>query len=229
MTAAAKAGTGGRIPEQYFWNGKRVPFFVPWSTEQPLPAKLVHRPGPGGIALGYQDEIPGDRFRDVLWVRMSMGQGNGRPDMPGVHALRQRRCINHFMCQVCGRPTERRDGRYLFLMHAAGGRAISEGERTQTPPVHVKCARESVRDCPHLRESSTAALVEHAPIWGVAGIEYNPHTLAPREPLGNENRPKLTEVAYEDHSRIAWIKAAREVISLHGVTEVDLSDVGLAA
>ncbi len=148
MTALAETATGGRTPKQFFWNGKRVPYIVPWSGEQPLPGKLVHRRGPGGLALGYADEIPGDRFRDVLWIRMSGGLGKGRPNMPGVDPLRQRRCVNHFLCQVCGCPTERRDGRHLFLMHAAGGRAISEGERTQTPPVHGECAREAVRDCP---------------------------------------------------------------------------------
>ncbi|MFE5842057.1 hypothetical protein ACFQ7N_10460 [Streptomyces niveus] len=228
MTAVAETATGGRTPKQFFWNGKRVPYIVPWSGEQPLPGKLVHRRGPGGLALGYADEIPGDRFRDVLWVRMSGGLGMGRPAMPGVQPLRQRRCVNHFLCQVCGRPTERRDGRHLFLMHAAGGVAISEGERTQTPPVHGECAREAVRDCPHLREYA-AALVEHAPVWGVAGIEYDPHTLAPRRPEGSDKRQPLTEVAYEDRSRIVWTRAAREVISLHGITPVDLSDLGLVA
>ncbi|TXL83959.1 hypothetical protein [Streptomyces sp. IB2014 016-6] len=220
-------------PAQHYWTVRgqkvRVPYFVPWSGEKSLPGRLVHRPGPGGIGLGYADEIPGDRFRGVLWVRMQRGQGNGRPHLPGVHPLRQRRCMGFFLCQVCGGPAERADGRHLFVMRAANGLPIAEGERTQTPPVHEECARESVRDCPHLRGTFTAALVEHIPLWGVAGIEYNPLTLRPRAPADGGKSPMLTEVAYEDRSRIGWIQAAREVISLHGVTTVDPADLGLAS
>jgi hypothetical protein len=211
-------------PRQYFLDGLRVPFIAPWSGEEPRPGTVVLRRGIGGEGIGYADEFSQvDRRNDVLWVRMPAVRGIGQPKLAGVHGLRQRQAMAHLLCQVCGETTlGRPDERHLFLVRAPHGEPLSEGEKTASPPVHEACADEAARDCPHLRKGHTAALVEHAPLWGVAGIEYDPKTLEPL-PGDEDSTDGLTYVSYCD-PRIRWTLAARQVVTLHGCTAVALDD-----
>ncbi|MFD4933392.1 hypothetical protein [Streptomyces virginiae] len=209
-----------------YWKGLRVPYIVPWSQERALPGRIVVRSGIGGTGIGYADEESRvDRRDDVLWVRNAHTPGFGVPELPGMHPLRQRTAVDRMLCQVCGTSainSSSGDERYLFLLAAKDGRPIQEGERTVSPPIHLDCARESVRDCPHLKRH-TAAFVEYCPGWGVAGIEYDPRTVRPLPADG------LVFVPYEDSDRLRWTLAARSVISLHGITTVSLSELALTA
>ncbi|MCX4826057.1 hypothetical protein OG883_41025 [Streptomyces sp. NBC_01142] len=212
-------------PRQFFWKGIRVPFIAPWSGETTLPGPIVRRRGIDGEGIGYADEYSrADRKDSTLWVRMAATRGVGTPKLAGMHALRQRHAMSHMLCQVCGGSTfGRPDGRHLFLVRAADGQPISEGEKTVTPPVHEACAREAVRDCPHLRKSFTAALVEFSPSWGVAGIVHDPRTL---QPLPAE-QGDLTFVAYDD-PHLRWTLAARTVVTLQGCTTLDLEELAVS-
>lgn len=212
---------------QHYWAVRgqrvRVPYIAPWSVESLPPRPLVRHHGREGVRLGYADELPAaDRRMEALWVRVPLGRGEGTPNLAGVHPLRQRQCMTFLLCQVCGGPTvgSRRDERHLFVMRAANG--LAEGARTHLPPVHEACAVEAVRDCPHLRKGYCAALVKHTPAWGIAGVEYDPGTLQALAPAAGE---ELAYVAYDDEPRIRWVLAAREVISLHGVTTVDINSL----
>ncbi|GHH54828.1 hypothetical protein GCM10018773_58420 [Streptomyces candidus] len=213
---------------QFYWNGLHVPFIAPWSREKPLPYTVIRRRGRRGEGLGFADELStADRRDAVLWMRYAVVRGAGKPDLAGVHPLRQRQAMSHMLCQVCGKSTyddpayERWGERHLVLMRAVDGRLINEGERTATPPVCEPCAVESVRACPHLRKGYTAALVQHAQPWGVAGTVYDPETLKPLLPDSEES---LTEVGFDQPS-IRWVLAARDVATLHGCTTVDLEDL----
>jgi hypothetical protein len=203
-----------------YWQELRVPWISPWSSEAAGDHTIVRR-RLGGPGIGYADECHFDRRDDVLWVRVPAAPGHGRPRFAGVHALRQRQAMDRMLCQVCGGPTERPDGRYLFLVHSTSGRAIEEGERTSAPPVHEACAREAVRDCPHLRRGWTAALVTGAPSWGVAGVLYDRATLQPL-PGPEDEGGGLVHVPYEDDDQLRWVLAAREVIELYDVEAVDI-------
>lgn len=149
---------------------------------------------------------------------MPATRGKGRARLGGVHPLRQRQCMTHMLCQICGTETLGEDGgeRQLFLLR--GDTPITEGERTGSPPVHRSCAAESVRDCPHLREGHVAALVEWTLPWGVAGLVYDRAPLGPRY---SEAADGLTLVGYED-PRARWTLALRDVQALHGCTPVSL-------
>ncbi|MFI0773060.1 hypothetical protein ACH4TQ_50865 [Streptomyces sp. NPDC021218] len=131
------------------------------------------------MSIGYADEYGiADRRRGALWIRVPVKPGAGAPLQGRVHALRQRQAMNYMLCQFCGRPTDDRpDGRHLFLLHAANGKPIADGERTATPPVCDGCALE-VLGRPVVWRECAAALVEDATAWGVAGIVYAPETLS---------------------------------------------------
>jgi len=221
------------IPRQFYVNDLRVPFIAPWSREKQPRFSIARRHPLLGGGICYPDERRDDRWNQVLWVRMPAVRGVGKPFLAGVHALRQRQCISHMLCQICGgstyhsrpreptKPSPSADERHLFLVRAATGVAITEGERTASPPVHEACAIEAVEDCPHLGKGATASLVEYSPNWGVAGIVYDPETLEPQPGDGTDG---LTYVAYED-PRLPWTLAAREVVALHGCTTVDLDEL----
>lgn len=209
-------------PQQFYWKGMHVPFIAPWTGERKQPGTVVLRTGRGGQGIGYADELSHvDRRYDALWVRRAAVRGLGRPDLAAVHPYRQRQAMTHMLCQVCGTSTHgRTDERHLFLMHTPDRRSIPEGEQTTTPPVCEPCAVESVAACPHLSKGYTAALVDRAQMWGVAGIVHDPDTLTPVH--GPEGRPIAVNL---DDPLIRWTLAACTVVTLHGCTTVDLQDL----
>ncbi|MEV4042821.1 hypothetical protein [Streptomyces sp. NPDC049744] len=210
-------------PRQITWNGWHVPFIAPWSRETPRVGTIVRAPRGAGIA--YADELDAaDRRNGTLWVRCPVLRGVGKPNLAGVHPLRQRQAMSHMLCQVCAKSTydeafNRWGGRHLFLVRADKGQAIREGETTATPPTCEPCAAESIRACPELRKGYTAALVERPQPWGVAGTLYDPRTLRPMP--APDTRDGLTFVNYED-PQLPWTLAARDVVTLLGCTTVDL-------
>lgn len=222
----------GIRPVQY-WDGTPVPFITGWSREHIPPQPLVVRRGwRGTTGLGFQDEASHvDRHYDALWPRMSAARG-GRPDFVTVHALRQRQAMSRLLCQVCGGPTlgtrrpdertRRPDERTLFLVGSADGRPLIEGEQTPAPPLHAVCARLAVEYCPPLGRGWSAALVSYAPVWGVAGLLYDPHTL---QPLPTADPTGMHRVPFTDELRLRWVLAMRLVVTLVGVTPVTDLDV----
>ncbi|MGI5353553.1 hypothetical protein ACQEU8_36075 [Streptomyces sp. CA-250714] len=214
--------------QQFHWKGLHVPFIAPWSEEKPLPYKVIKRVGPDGVeGIGYADEVSSaDRRDGNLWVRWPALRGRGKPRLADIHPLRQRQAMSHMLCMVCAASTFNDEfrqwgGKHLFIGRAVDGRPIRDGERTDTPPVCLPCAVEAAEACPHLVKGHTAALVERAEPWGVAGIVYDPRTL---RPIPTRNKNGLTDVAFEDPT-LRWTLAARDVVTLHGCTPVNLADL----
>ncbi|MFJ8752154.1 hypothetical protein ACIREO_22900 [Streptomyces sp. NPDC102441] len=215
-------------PRQFHWRGLHVPYIAPWSNEKVRPGRIIKITGIGGSGIGYADEFrPADRRRGHLWVRQSIARGTGTPNLSGVHPLRQRQAMSHMLCQVCGNSTYDDDAfgrwgeRHLMIVRSVNGVPIREGEVTTTPPVCEPCALESVHACPHLRKGYTAALVERAQPWGIAGITYDKKTL---QPIKANTDDGLAWVRFEDPT-IRWTLALRDAASLLGVTPIDLSDL----
>lgn len=204
------------------WQGGPVPWVTAWTGEAIPPQRVREHHGIGGRGLGLADEHPeADRVLDVLWVRMPATR-SGTPDFPTMHALRQRTALRRGLCQVCGGPVGDGTRPRLFLLAAAGGRPIGEGERTMSPPVHRVCARTATRACPPLhRHGHTAALVSYAVPWGVQGLLYSPDTL---EPIPSDKHG-LHFVPYTDAAELRWILATRYIVTLHGVRPVDLASL----
>ncbi|MEO3852626.1 hypothetical protein ABGB09_34255 [Streptomyces sp. B8F3] len=167
------------------------------------------------------DEEPTDRHRGLLWKRVPEAEGKGRAQLGLVHGPRQRRAMNQRLCQVCFAPAAPAGEPLLFL--AAGDTPITAGERMTQPPVHRECAEEAVRDCPHLGDVYSAALVERTSSWGVAGLIYHPQTL---KPMPGQQKNGLTLVPYTSPAtRLRWTLAAQEVITVHRCTPVRLDEL----
>src|SRR5690606_14635009 len=193
-----------------------------------LPYKVIRRVRPDGAeGIHYADEVSSaDRRDGNLWVRWPALRGRGTPRLADIHPLRQRQAMSHMLCMVCATSTFNDEfrqwgGKHLFIGRAVDGQPIRDGERTDTPPVCLPCAVEAAEACPHLVKGHTAALVERTEPWGVAGIVYDPRTL---RPIPTKSKNGLTEVAFEDPV-LRWTLAARDVVTLHGCTPVNLADL----
>ncbi|MFF7987128.1 hypothetical protein ACFZDK_50015 [Streptomyces sp. NPDC007901] len=218
-TTIGAAEAGGVFTKGLRWRGKRVPYITRWTAESVPQPRVVRRVTLAGEGIGFEDEDPRtDRRYGVLHIRSALAPGRCEPEFHLVNPHRQRRAMEHSLCQVCSGPTvgTRADGRTLFLL--GGAHPIAEGETTAAPPVHPPCAIEAVENCPPLGRGYAVALVERATLYGVAGVIHDPKTLAPLPHVGS--RPG--ELAHVDIASAVspWTLASFTVVSLHGVTSV---------
>jgi hypothetical protein len=208
MTSASHSRPLGTFPLRGV-----VPYITAWSSEKQQPAALVSHHG----HLSYADEHPFDRDSfGILWRRVSMSPGVGKPEYGKVHSLRQRRAMLHLLCQVCGGPADETREGVLWLM----GRAEYERDpwpapiESPHPPVCSNCAVQAIQLCPHLRGHYVA--VRAASFWlsGVYGARYMPTVVGPRA--------IDTESYAIDSTEIAWVQASQLIMQLVDYRVVDL-------
>ncbi|MDH6133063.1 hypothetical protein P3T37_002457 [Kitasatospora sp. MAA4] len=201
------------------------PGIATWSAERRSPSELIAVPGRG---LAYEDEIPHDRDVDgVLWARMSLNHGGGRPEFGRVHPTRQRRAMRRLLCQVCGGPADRTEDGVLWLLKDDRSDWVGwpEGMAATHPPVCRSCAKGATQSCAHLRAGFVAVRVKDSGSCGVYGTLYRPGPLRPR--------PVADVIVTSDDPQVRWILAAQMVRVLRGCQFVDLGaavdDLGRAA
>ncbi|WP_328461608.1 hypothetical protein [Streptomyces sp. NBC_00448] len=190
-----------------------VPYITAWSSETEQHGTLVVRRG----RLSYADEHPLDRDRfGILWRRLGVSPGVGKPEYGRVHGLRQRRTMLRVLCQVCGGPADRTCDGVLWLM----GRAEYEREpwpapiESPHPPVCLNCTVQAVRLCPHLRHHYIAVRARRFHLSGVHGAL---HVAGFPEP-----RVIDTETLALDDTRTAWLRAGQLIMRLTDYRVVDL-------
>ncbi|WP_019632623.1 hypothetical protein [Actinomadura atramentaria] len=166
------------------------------------PYSLVVRRG----RLGYADETPVDRDRDgILWMRMSVSPGQGRPVLGELHVLRQRRAMRKLLCQVCAVPC----GEDAVWLQSAEEYAVGpwpESIITAHPPLCLGCARRAVEVCPHLRDGHVAVRATRAVLHGVFGVLCVPG-------LGGAFIKDTATLAFGD-SRLRWVQAGQLLMRL---------------
>ena len=195
--------------------GGVVPYIVTWSEEEELPITLVERPG---IGLGFADETAADRDRDgILWNRISMRPGNGRPRYAVIHFMRQRRAMRRLLCQICAKPADRNEQGTLWLLPDVRDEWQDWPENLDLaePPICLPCARLAANLCPHLRKGYVAVRVGCATVSGVKGFIYrrgHPSPILIRDDL----------VTYDNRALLRWTLAEQQLRSLHDCTIVSL-------
>ncbi|WP_211280151.1 hypothetical protein [Streptomyces lushanensis] len=204
-----------RPPVGAFARPDVVPYIARWSSERCPPSMVAA----GDRGIRYTDELPHDRdARGILWKRIGLSPGKGRPEFGNVHFFRQRRAMRKLLCQICGGPADRTaDGTLWLVGEDADDRdAWATDLVTGHPPLCVPCAVTSVRACPHLRKQYVALRVRTFELGGVQGALYRLYGRTP--------------VAYSAdgvpfHSwRIHWVLAAQLLMSLAEFTMVDLAE-----
>lgn len=192
-----------------------MPYIVMWSDEQTLPTELVSR---GGSGIGYADELPTDRDHDdVLWTRTASRPSQGRPLYHRLHSLRQRRAMRRLLCQVCAEPAEYTDQGHLWLLVDQTEKWSGWPERLTNPypPVCLRCARLSVRQCPPLRKNCVA-IRAHSELYGVIGIVFRDGKSSPVVSEQDDG----TAVRYSDPA-IRWTQATQLTRTLFDCVVID--------
>ncbi|MFF3733950.1 hypothetical protein ACFYXM_27505 [Streptomyces sp. NPDC002476] len=153
-----------------------TPYVASRTTEQPVrEAELTIEFAPGGPRLAYRHPRPGDRdHHGNLWVRMDQST-TGRVQYNRMHVHRQRTCMEHLLCQICGTPADRNKQGWLFLDWRRPDSPPTWPERSLTsmPPLCTEHAHTSLHQCPFLRRTDHAVLRVRKPrLHGVSGTLY---------------------------------------------------------
>ncbi|MFE2747296.1 hypothetical protein ACFXKX_23710 [Streptomyces scopuliridis] len=194
-----------------------MPHIATWTAEPRAETQIVMR----GWGIAYADEVAQDRDdRGALWVRRPNNQGEGKPQLGNVHALRQRHVMNSLLCQVCAEPADQDARGTLWLLEDSRADWIGwpNDLLTTHPPICLPCARESVRRCPHLLRGHVAVRVRKTDVVGVYGLRYYPGRLLPHAGARDV-------VPYSDPA-IRWVLASQQVRGLNDCTLVDLQTEG---
>jgi hypothetical protein len=135
----------------------RVPYVIAYSGEA-IPQQLTFQSRtPGGARLSYVDSHRGDEVQGVLRARVRENR-TGSPQWRKLNTLRQWRCMEKALCQVCGRPaTDAHTGRILWIITATAFRQIvghTNMGYTNAPPTCLTCIPEALATCPQLHTSA---------------------------------------------------------------------------
>lgn len=157
----------------------RVPYITAYADEE-MPQNLTFRyhPEAGGLRLTYTDPQPTDWTYGVLRARHGLTR-MGRPEWRKVNTLRQWRCMDHNLCQVCGQTArDSRTGRIWWILTEADGTNVTEGY-TNAPPTCPGCIPEAITLCPRLRRSAQVFTAASSTPYAVLGTVLRPGTPVP--------------------------------------------------
>ncbi|MFI6541461.1 hypothetical protein ACIBHY_54040 [Nonomuraea sp. NPDC050547] len=134
-----------------------VPYVNAWTDEHVTHGlRFVWHEGSRGARLSYLDPLPQDWLYGALWARQGLAQTGG-VEWRSAHPTRQRRCMRHGLCQVCGLSAKDPvTGRTWWLMpnpdqptRTELGRVISH-----IAPTCEQCIPVSLRHCPRLKRGA---------------------------------------------------------------------------
>ncbi|GGN25697.1 hypothetical protein GCM10011609_80200 [Lentzea pudingi] len=195
-----------------------APYVTATTAEQDLKCGLVVRPG--GLGIGYAQELPGDRDHlGVLWQKVAERPKEGKPEFARVHPARQRRAMNELLCQVCAGPADQTPEGVLWLLrdHRGDWPRWPEGMASVEPPICARCVAISLKRCPALQRGAVAVRVRSFALVGVRGTLYGPGMFAPT-PIA------ASELDY-GNPKIRWLVAVALIRELRGCSFVPFDEL----
>ncbi|TDC02866.1 hypothetical protein E1267_28215 [Nonomuraea longispora] len=153
----------------------RVPYITAWSEETvPHPLGFAWSDEAAGLRLTYADPQPQDWMYGVLWARQGLS-AHGRPEWKLVNTLRQRRCMLHRLCQVCGASAvDPVSGRISWLLADDPSGKPGTAGYTNAPPTCPSCIPQALASCPRLRRGAVIYAVGDCEPYGVVGDMFEP-------------------------------------------------------
>ncbi len=191
----------------------RVPYITAWSGEA-MAHSLAFRyhPEAGGPRLTYTDPLPTDWMYGVLRTRHGLGR-QGQPQWLLVNALRQWRCMEHGLCQVCGESAaDSAMGHTWWLLVDDVSRTTPDRGYTNAPPTCPSCIPTALKHCPRLRKGAALYTVADAEPWAVLGHVFRP-TPAGDAVIADRN----VRVLLEEYERLTRTLAHQLIVLLDGL------------
>ncbi|MFB4265256.1 hypothetical protein [Nonomuraea sp. GTA35] len=194
-----------------------VPYVTAYEGEA-LAYQLIvdpHVEATDGIRLSYADPVGTDWLYGVLWYRQGITQ-TGRPLWKLVNTPRQRRCMMHMLCQVCGRPAADNDGWIWWLMPEPPGTTGGGLPFTHVPPCCRACIPAARALCPRLRHEAHVYTALAAEPFGVVADLYRP--AAGRKVVLVQH---AVEVPLDAFRRLDFALATQLLVSLDGLQKAE--------
>lgn len=200
-------------PPQYETPAVRVPYITAWSEEASSHClAFTHHPESGGMRLTYTDPHSNDWMYGVLRARQGINRG-GRPEWKLVNTLRQWRCMEYRLCQVCGKPaTDPATGRVWWLLADDVASTAPGQGYTNAPPTCRACIPDALTYCPRLRTAATAYTVADAEPYAVLA-----HVFRPVPSGGAVVVDRSVMVQLEEFDRLTRALAHQLVVLLSGL------------
>ncbi|MEO3800557.1 hypothetical protein [Nonomuraea sp. B1E8] len=136
-------------------------------------ALAPHAEATDGFRLSYADAVAQDWMFGVLWHRHGTTRA-GQPQWKLVNTARQRRCMLHLLCQVCGRSAVDDDGRIWWVLVDLPPTTALDEPFTNAPPTCRECIPAATRMCPRLRQSSHIYTAAAAEPYAVVADTFRP-------------------------------------------------------
>ncbi|WP_329084105.1 hypothetical protein [Streptosporangium sp. NBC_01469] len=197
----------------------RVPYVIAHADEvAPQRLRFARRPL-GGLRLAYDDPRRGDMACGVLRVRV-LNNRQGPPQWRKLNTLRQWRCMEKLLCQVCGRAaTDPGTGRIPWIMTDTAFRELPEdpaGGLTSAPPTCRACIPEALATCPQLRISQVVCTVARAEPAAVLADMFTPGPGLRATPTGEHN----VEISLGDEVLLPYALATQLIVQVHDLQPV---------
>ncbi|MFG2076897.1 hypothetical protein [Nonomuraea maritima] len=170
------------------------------------------------LRLTYRHPHRSDWVNGILRARSldlrDRPKARGSERMRKLNVLRQWKCMNHLLCQVCGAPaTDPESGRIPWLLvPTVFERTGEESGRTNAPPTCWNCIPKALKECPMLQDQAMLCTVEAALSAGVLADLYRART--PAQPL-----------LWRHNVFVAWDAIAYHPVALAVAQVVELYDM----
>ncbi|MCG5220425.1 hypothetical protein [Streptosporangium sp. KLBMP 9127] len=153
-----------------------VPYITAWSGEAlPLNLTFAADPESGGLRLSYPDPVDQDWRYGVLRARQGLTRG-GQPVWQLVNTLRQWRCMEYRLCQVCGRTAVDADtGRTWWVLADDPEDSDLGMGYANAPPTCRSCIPAAIASCPRLRRGAGVYTVSDCSPYAVLAHTFEPH------------------------------------------------------
>ncbi|MEV0623991.1 hypothetical protein AB0I81_62500 [Nonomuraea sp. NPDC050404] len=153
---------------------KVVPYVTAYDGESVSYQLTVypHTEATDGMRLSYTDATAHDWMFGVLWHRHGLSR-SGRPLWKLVNTSRQRRCMLHRLCQVCGRSAVK-GGRTWWLLPEPPSVTGCGRRFTHVPPTCRWCIPKARAWCPRLSPESYVCTTRASEAYGVVADVYRP-------------------------------------------------------
>ncbi|MGJ6964968.1 hypothetical protein ACSDR0_23965 [Streptosporangium sp. G11] len=192
----------------------RVPYVIAHADEAaPQHLRFTRRPL-GGLRLAYEDPRRGDMAHGALRVRV-LNNRRGAPQWRMLNTLRQWRCMEKLLCQVCGEPaTDPESGRIPWIMTDTAFRELPHeptGGLTSAPPTCRACIPEALATCPQLHISSAVCTVARAIPAAVLADMFTPGPGGRAIPTGEHN----VEISLSEDTLLTHALATQLIVQVH--------------
>lgn len=197
----------------------RVPYVTAYDGED-VDYQLALAPHPeatDGRRLSYMDPVATDWMFGVLWHRHGMTRA-GSPAWKLVNTVRQRRCMLHLLCQVCGQSATDEDGLIWWVLAEQPGVTAAGTPFTNAPPTCTACIPEAHTLCPRLRNQAYIYTARDIEPYGVVAEVYQP--VGPRVIAARQT----TELPLEAFRQLEYALAKQLLVTLDGLRNVTRLD-----